>query len=125
MRISQHVHKTFPCPTVGSHYNIKLHDLQEWDLTKTVNLVKEETILLNEEKKEKLTSPKIIQKIHEVTNHKNADNLIWAFKCTDILDADLRKTVNKVVSDCKICKKFRNTFPGPNQHSLKVPKLFK
>ena len=107
LRIAKEKVRSFPCPTVGSHYKIKLHDLREWTLEKTVHLVKEETALLGQdEKKEKLVSYNTVKKIHEVTNHKGADNLMWAFKCADLLDADLRKTVVSMVVDCKICRKF-------------------
>ena len=67
------------------------------------------TILLNTDQKELLASPKKIRKIHEVTNHKNAESLFWAFKCAKLQDADLCKTVKKVVADCRICKKFKKT----------------
>ena len=84
--------RSFPSPTVGSHYKIKLHDLNEWKLEKTVHLIEEETSFLSkDEKKEKLVSYNTIKKIHEVTNHKSANDLMWAFKCADLLGADLTK----------------------------------
>ena len=30
LTFSENEENTFPCPTIGSHYKIKLHDLQEW-----------------------------------------------------------------------------------------------
>ena len=66
----------FPCPTTGSHYKIELHDLNDWNMSDTVHLIQEETVLISEEKKRNLVSPATIKKIHEVTNHKNANNLL-------------------------------------------------
>merc|ERR1712082_345324 len=82
-------------------------------LKKTVHLVKEETVLLGTSEKEKIVSHSTVKKIHEVTNHKSAENLLWAFKCADLLDADLRKLIVKVVKECRICNKFKKTFPRP------------
>ena len=87
--------------------------VKEWDLQQTVNLVMEETVLISEEQTEKLLSVNTIKKIHEVTNHKNAENLMWAFKCANLLNPDLRKNVNRVVADCKVCTKFKKTFARP------------
>ena len=64
LKFAENEENTFPCPTIGSHYKIKLHDFQEWNLPETVRLVK--TIYLTqEEKKEKLVSFETIKKIHE------------------------------------------------------------
>ena len=112
LKFSANEENTFPCPTIGSHYKIRLHDLQEWDLPETVKLV--ETVhLTTEEKKEILVSYETIKKIHETTNHKNAENLMWAFKCADLMDSDLRKKVNSVISNCKVCTRFKKTFSRP------------
>ena len=56
MKIAKNVTKTFPCPTIGSHYKVKLHDLQEWNMPMTVNLVKEElpVHIVTSEKQENL-----------------------------------------------------------------------
>ena len=115
LRVTKDVIKSFPSPTIGSHYKIRLHDLKEWEIKETVHLVKEEMKihLTQEEKNEALVSYNNVKKIHEVTNHKSADNLMWAFKCADLLDADLRKTVSRVINDCKICRKFKKTFSRP------------
>ena len=42
LAITQHMIKTFPCPTVGRYYKIRLLDLQDWDLFQTVKLVKDD-----------------------------------------------------------------------------------
>ena len=113
LQISRDKHQTFPCPTIGSHYKILLHDLKEWELPETVHLIQEECALVDKTTKDKLATLETIRKIHEVTNHKNADNLLWAFKCADMTDPDLRKNINKTVTNCKICKKFKKTFSRP------------
>ena len=113
LQISRDKFVTFPCPTTGSHYKITLHDLREWDIAETVHLIREESVLLTEDKKRDLVSPTTIKKIHEVTNHKNADNLMWAFKCANLMDSDLKKNINQVISNCRVCKKFMKTFSWP------------
>ena len=49
LRVSKNEIKSFPSPTVGNHYKIKLHDPNEWNLKESVNLVKEETVYLTQE----------------------------------------------------------------------------
>ena len=112
LKFSENEENTFPCPTIGSHYKIKLHDLQEWELKETVNLV-ETVYLTQEEKKDKLVTFETIKKIHETTNHKNAKDLMWAFKCANLMDSELRKKIQDVVTECKVCRKFKKTFSRP------------
>ena len=50
LKYSENEKHTFPCPTVGSHYKIKLHDLHEWDLKETVHLVESVHLTLDEKK---------------------------------------------------------------------------
>ena len=82
-------------------------------MTETGHLIKEEAVLMSDDKKRNLVSPATIKKIHEITNHKNADNLMWAFKCANLMDADLKKKINKVISECRVCKKFTKRFSRP------------
>ena len=104
---------TFSCKTIGCHYKVKLHDLKQWDLPETVTLIEEETVHLSEEKEEKLASVSTIKKIHEITNHKNVDNLLWAFKCADLNNPNLHNMIQKAVTDCRVWKKFKKTFSRP------------
>ena len=68
---------------------------------------------MTEGTKASITSPEAIKKIHEVTKHKNLETLMWAYKCANLLDADLGRNIKKVEADCKICKKYRETFSRP------------
>ena len=112
LKFSENEENIFPCPTIGSHYKIKLHDLKEWQLKETVQLA-EEVFLTQEEKKEKLVTFETIKKIHETTNHKNAKDMMWAFKGANLMDSELRQKIQDVVTECKVCKKFKKTFPRP------------
>ena len=56
---------------------------------------------------------KLIKEIHETTNHKNAKDLMWAFKCANLMDSGLRQKIEDVVMECKVCKKYKKTFSRP------------
>ena len=56
---------------------------------------------------------KLIKEIHETTNHKNAKDLMWAFKCANLMDSGLRQKIEDVVTECRVCKKFKKTFYRP------------
>ena len=83
LKFSENEENTFPCPTKGSHYKIRLHDLQEWDHPKTIHLV--DTVYQSkEEKKDNLVAFASVKKIHETSfccvNKDLVRNLIWLGK---------------------------------------------
>ena len=64
---------------------------------------------------EQLDTFKTIRKVHEVTNHKSADQLVIAYRNAGLMGPVTVKTINNVVRDCKVCQKF-----GKSMVKLKV-----
>ena len=61
-----------------------------------------------------------MKKIHEITNHKSAENMIHAYSNADMMDEKVRKTARKVVDECKVCQKNKRSFSRP---SVALPKV--
>ena len=87
----------FLAPKIGSHLKMKLERLKKWNLEETVNYLEEEVNMVSEEDKKKITEYKNMKKIHEITNHKSAENMIHAYANAEIIDEKVRKTAQKVV----------------------------
>ena len=49
---------------------------------------------------------KAIRKVHEVTNHKSADQLVIAYRNAGLMGPGTVKMIKNVIRDCKICQKF-------------------
>merc|ERR1712082_40186 len=81
--------------TVGKHLVL---EIEKGDLV-------QEQILFTEEN-EDMNTFKAIKKVHEVTNHKSAEQLLKHYRRTDLIGPETVKTIKRVVRDCKICKKF-------------------
>ena len=56
---------------------------------------------------------KAIKKVHEVTNHKSAEQLLKHYKRADLIGPETVKTIKRVVRDCKICQKFGKSMVKP------------
>merc|ERR1711889_24350 len=74
--------------------------------------LKEEQILFTEEN-EDMNTFKAIRKVHEVTNHKSAEQLLKHYRRADLIGPDTVKTIKRVVRDCKICQKFGRSMVKP------------
>ena len=74
--------------------------------------VREEKIFFAKEG-ERLDTFKAIRKVHEVTNHKSAEQLIISYRNAGIIWPDTVKTIRQVVKDCKICQKFGRSMVRP------------
>ena len=70
--------------------------------------------------KKKMTEYKNMKKIHEITNHKSAENMIHANANAEIIDEKVRKTAQKVVDSCKVCRRNKRSFSRP---SVALPKV--
>ena len=90
----------FLAPKIGSHLKMKMEGLKKWNLEETVNYLEEEVNIVSEEEKKKMTEHKNMKKIHEITNHKSAGNMIHAYANAEIVDDKVRKTARKVVDSC-------------------------
>ena len=65
-----------------------------------------EEILYTKGKEEELDTFKAIRKVHEVTNHKSADQLVIAYRNAGLMGLGAVKTIKNVIRDCKVCHKF-------------------
>ena len=63
-------------------------------------------IMYAEGREEELDTFKGIKKVHEVTNHKSADQLEKIYRNAGLVRPDTVKTIRGVVKDCKVCQKF-------------------
>ena len=60
-----------------------------------------------------ISTYKGVKKVHKVHGNKSENNLLHAYKSADLLTTELKKTITRVVNDCKVCKKFKKTTPRP------------
>ena len=88
--------------TAGNHVAIEIEKRS----------LKEEEIFFAKEG-EKLDTFKAIKKVHEVTNHKSAGQLIISYRNAGLIGPETVKTIRQVVKDCKICQKFGRSMVMP------------
>ena len=80
----------------GSHLLAKLELVGTWKDEDAVFLVKEEKDVKN---------LKTMRKINKVLNHKQKDQMYFAFRNAGKFDGDTKKLIYEVVEKCEICKK--------------------
>ncbi len=97
--------------TSGGHFGLKIGAHEEW---KT-----EETVLFME-KEEDVKSYKKIKKVHETTNHKSEENMLYAYRNANRLDDEVRKKIKRVCEQCRVCKKFKKSLGRPK---VSLPKV--
>merc|ERR1712115_431749 len=90
---------------VGTSGNHVALELEKVDL-------KEEQLLFTTED-EDVNDYKAIRKIHEVNNHKSADQLIIYYRRANLIGPETTKLIKQVVKDCKICQKFSKSLAKP------------
>ena len=56
------------------------------------------------EKENNVSNYEAIKKIHEVTNHKNELQIIYAYINANKLDGEVRIFVKRVTEECKVCQ---------------------
>ena len=88
--------------TGGNHVAI---EIEKRDL-------KEEEIFFDKEE-ENLDTNKGIRKVHEVTNHKSAEQLVKQYRNAGLIGPETVKLIKQVVKDCKICQKFGRSMVKP------------
>ena len=93
------------------YFGIRMVIYDEWNTEKTVLFMKEE--------EGDIRSYKKIKKIHEITNHKLEDNMLYTYRNAGKLDSEVRKLIKRVFEDCRICKKFRKSLGRPR---ITIPK---
>ena len=52
-----------------------------------------------------LETLKAVTKIHKVLNHKQKEQMLFAFRNAGKLDGDTRKLIDEVIEKCEVCKK--------------------
>ena len=98
--------------TLGGHYCIILETNRQNN--ESMFLMKEDTgILFLEDKEGHLRSFKAVRKVHELNWHKGKDQLTNAYKKAGWMTSELRKIIEKVIKDCKVCQKFQKTVAPP------------
>merc|ERR1712243_311044 len=85
--------------TGGNHVVIEIEkrEIKEEEIFFTTYFAKEEG---------DLNTFKAIRKVHEVTNHKSAEQLLKQYRNAELIGPDTVKFIKQVVRDCKICRKF-------------------
>merc|ERR1712002_1394481 len=78
-----------------------------------IEMSKAEDQVLFTEEEEKLQTIKAIKKVHEVNNHKSAEQLIKHYKTANLIGPNTIKTIKEVVQDCRICQKFSKSMVKP------------
>ena len=58
-----------------------------------------------EDREEDLTWFEFIKEVHEVNNHKGADQLISAYSRAEWVSPEVSKNIKSIVKKCKICTK--------------------
>ena len=77
---------------------VKLELVGKWRDEDAVFLVKEQ-------EENDLKTLKAVTKIHKVLNHKQKEQMLYAFRNAGKLDGDTRQLIDEVIEKCEICKK--------------------
>merc|ERR1711873_265242 len=91
--------------TISTRRNHVALEIEKGDLI-------QEQVLFTEEN-EDMNTFKAIIKVHEVTNHKSAEQLLKHYRRADLIGPETVKTIKRVVRDCKICQKFGKSMVKP------------
>ena len=97
--------------TEGGHWALQLYKCGPWTTDETVFFMKKEKDVKSYEK---------VKRIHEVTNHKGEEQMLWAYRNANLLSDEVRKTIKRVVMNCKVCQKFKRSLGRPK---VAIPKV--
>ena len=98
--------------TQGGHYGIILETKKQKEAG-VLFLEDAESILFLEDAEKDLCSYKAVRRVHEIDLHKRKDQLIAAYQNTGWMSPDMMDIINRVVNDCKFCKKFQKSVARP------------
>merc|ERR1712112_461937 len=97
-------YKNFRIIDTGSnHYGIEIEN----------KFAEGESILYTKGNEKELEKYAAIKKVHEVNNHKSADQLVAAYNRAGLMGPGTVKTIRQVVNDCKVCQKFGKSLVKP------------
>merc|ERR1712105_210462 len=93
-----------------SHLVVKLELIGKWNEDEAVFLVREE---------KDIKSINAVRQIHKKLNHKSKEKMFYAFQNAGKLNETTRKTIEKVLDDCGICKRYSRAKSKP---SVAIPR---
>ena len=97
-------YKNFRIIDTGSnHYGIEIENRNK----------EGEEILYAKGNEKELEMYNAIKKVHEVNNHKSADQLVAAYNRAGLMGPGTVKTIKQVVNDCNVCQKFGKSLVKP------------
>ena len=102
--------------TPSGHDALKLELIKEDSIETTVAYINEEVHIEDGN----ISEYKKVKRIHEVTNHKREENMIYAYRNAGALTDDVHKMIKKVIENCKVCKKFKRSLGTPK---VALPKV--
>ena len=95
--------------TMGGHDALKLENIKEESTEKTVSFITEQ-IKTNDSN---VFDFKKVKHLHEITNHKQEENMLYAYRNAGVLTDGGRRVIKRVIDSCKICKKFKRSSGTP------------
>ena len=100
--------------TSGGHYDIVLETKTRLSSSflSACNAPEDIPIMFLEDAREDLCSFRAVRKVHEINQHKSKEQLIAAYNNTGWMSPEL-VTINRVVNDCMVCKKFQKSITRP------------
>ena len=63
--------------------------------------------------KDPLDSYKAIRRVHEVTSHKSADQMIRIYRNAGLMGPGVVNVIKRVIRECKVCQKFGKSMVKP------------
>ena len=96
--------------TSGGHDALKLESIKEDTEERTVSYIMAQ---VSDDSVSHVLDYKNVKRIHEVTNHKQEENMIHAYRNAGIQTDGARKIIRRVIDNCKVCKKFKRSFGIP------------
>ena len=97
--------------TESGHDALKLESMKESSTSETVAFINEQVD--KDSCSENIFDYKNVKRVHEVTNHKQEANMLYAYRNAGILTDEGRKVIRKVVANCRVCKKFKKSLGTP------------
>ena len=81
----------------GGHQLAKLEMVCRWDDNEAVHILQEE--------EDALSNENAIRKVHKILNHKSKEQMYYAHRNAGKLSTKVRKLIDRVVENCRVCKK--------------------
>ena len=89
----------------GGHMLAKLELVRRWNNDDAVFLVKKE---------ENVSNFKAVKKIHKILNHKQKEQMYYAYRNARRMNDETKKVIDDVVDKCEVCKKRNRSKSKPS-----------